>query len=88
MSQSNVYQTEAEKYTLKLQYFIVLTSKRELFPVAYLEKKLGQFKSAIIPQLSSKYFILLTNGSNLFPVTSVEKQNRAVNKCYYTSVVR
>ena len=50
--------------------------------------KIGQLISVIIPQLSDKYFILLTNESNLFPVTSVEKQNRAVNKCYYTSVVR
>ena len=52
MSQSNVYQTDAERYTLKLQYFIVLTSKRDLFPVAYLEKKLGQFKT--LPQTPGK----------------------------------
>lgn len=58
MSQSNVYQTDAERYTLKLQYFIVLTSKRDLFPVAYLEKKLGQFKTLpqtpeVIPRISN-----------------------------------
>lgn len=45
LSQNSVYQSETEKYTLKLQYFIVLTSQRDLFPVDFLEKKLGQFKS-------------------------------------------
>ncbi|XP_052100492.1 KICSTOR complex protein SZT2-like isoform X3 [Mytilus californianus] len=74
MSQSNVYQTDAEKYTLKLQYFIVLTSKRDLFPVAYLEKKLGQFKT--LPQTPE---VIPRTSSNPVPVKQhigVRKQSR------------
>lgn len=72
MSQNNVYQTETEKYTLKLQYFIVLTSKKELFPEANLEKKLGPFKSVIKPQSSAVF----SNTINPVPV----KQHIGVRK--------
>ncbi|CAH1774976.1 unnamed protein product [Owenia fusiformis] len=42
-----IQQTEAERNTLKLQYFIILTSRREHFPKLTLEKKLGIFKNPL-----------------------------------------
>ncbi|CAG2218549.1 SZT2 [Mytilus edulis] len=74
MSQSNVYQTDAERYTLKLQYFIVLTSKRDLFPVAYLEKKLGQFKT--LPQTPEVIHRISNNPVPVKQHIGVRKQSR------------
>lgn len=37
---------DAERNSLHLRFFIVLTSRRELFPKMTLEKKLGEFKSS------------------------------------------
>ena len=40
--------TEAERTTLRLKYYIILTSKKDLYPKPTLERKLGVFKSATV----------------------------------------
>lgn len=50
-SQSVNFQSEGERNSLKLHYFILLTSRRELFPKAVTEK--GGFKS-MMQELSGR----------------------------------
>ena len=38
--------TDAERNQLKLRYYVLLTSKKDVFPNPTLEKKLGVFKAA------------------------------------------
>ncbi|XP_041357997.1 KICSTOR complex protein SZT2-like isoform X2 [Gigantopelta aegis] len=40
-------QSESEMMTLRLKYFIILTRSRDCFPMKTLEKKLGEFRSAL-----------------------------------------
>lgn len=44
--------TDTDRQTLKLNYFIVLTSQAELFPTDPLESKSGEFKAMVLQELS------------------------------------
>lgn len=44
--------TDTDRQTLKLNYFIVLTSQAELFPTDPVESKSGEFKAMVLQELS------------------------------------
>ncbi len=54
--------SDIERTTLKLKYYILLTSKKELFPKHTLEKKLGVFKCANIKHYPASRFPLVGLG--------------------------
>ena len=46
---------DADRTTLRLKYYVILTSKKDLFPKHFLEKKLGVTISAIARYSASMY---------------------------------
>lgn len=46
--------TDTDRQTLKLNYFIVLTSQAELFPTDPVESKSGEFKAMVLQELSDR----------------------------------
>ena len=53
-SQQINFQIESERNSLHLNYFLILTSKIELFPTQ--DKKGGEFKDTVLKELSGDYF--------------------------------
>ncbi len=49
---------EAERTTLRLKYYVVLTSRKDVFPKHFLEKKLGVKISALTQYPASKWCLL------------------------------
>ncbi len=45
-------QSEAELMVLKLKFFIVLTRRKDCFPMKSLDKKIGEFRSAVSKTVS------------------------------------
>ena len=47
--------TDTDRHTLKLNYFILLTSQAELFPSDPVDSKSGEFKAMVLQELSGIY---------------------------------
>lgn len=46
--------TDTDRHTLKLNYFILLTSQAELFPSDPVDSKSGEFKAMVLQELSGR----------------------------------
>jgi hypothetical protein len=51
-------QSEADRYALRLRFFLILTSRRDLFPKNTLEKKLGQFRMTTASSEAGRFLLI------------------------------